>query len=97
MAKRSWLWTAGLLVTLLIVAVVVMMRRGQEHGAQESVTIGAVLPLTGSAAVWGQNARMGMDLAVSEINEAGGINGRPVRIPAPRQRGVCRSHSATES
>jgi len=30
--------------------------------------IGAVLPLTGSAAVWGLNAQRGMDLAVDELN-----------------------------
>ena len=30
--------------------------------------IGAVLPLTGSAAIWGQNARRGMDLALAELN-----------------------------
>ena len=42
--------------------------------------IGAVLPLTGSAAVWGQNAKMGMDLAASEINAKGGVNGHPISV-----------------
>jgi len=44
------------------------------------IEIGSVLPLTGSAAVWGQNAKMGMDLAASEISAKGGINGRPITI-----------------
>ena len=44
------------------------------------VQIGAVLPLTGSAAVWGQNAKMGMDLAAAEINTGGGVKGRLISI-----------------
>ncbi|KAA0222299.1 hypothetical protein EDS67_27215 [candidate division KSB1 bacterium] len=42
---------------------------------KEKIEIGAVLPLTGSAAVWGQNAKMGLDIALKEINESGGILG----------------------
>jgi branched-chain amino acid transport system substrate-binding protein len=45
---------------------------------EEAIKIGAVLPLTGSAAVWGQNARMGLEIALQEINQTGGINGTPV-------------------
>lgn len=44
-----------------------------------STQIGAVLPLTGSAAVWGQNAKMGMDLALKEINEKG-IKGKKLVV-----------------
>ena len=44
------------------------------------IKIGAVLPLTGSAAVWGENARMGLEFALDEVNESGGVNGIKVRI-----------------
>jgi branched-chain amino acid transport system substrate-binding protein len=44
------------------------------------IKIGAILPLTGGAAVYGQWARNGIDLATSEINAAGGIKGRKVVI-----------------
>lgn len=44
------------------------------------IQIGAVLPLTGSAAVWGQNAKRGMELALQEINANGGINGRKLAV-----------------
>lgn len=46
----------------------------------EQVKIGAVLPLTGSAAVWGQNAKMGIELALKEINSAGGARDRKVDV-----------------
>ncbi len=44
------------------------------------VKIGAVLSLTGFAAYYGENSKNGMDLAVDEINQAGGINGIPLQI-----------------
>jgi len=41
---------------------------------------GAVLPLTGTNAFYGEFARAGLELAIEDINNAGGINGRPVRM-----------------
>lgn len=46
----------------------------------EKIKIGAVLPLTGGAAKYGENAKMGIDLAVDEINAAGGINGKEIEV-----------------
>ena len=51
-----------------------------EEEKADSIKIGAALPLTGTGAVWGKNARNGMELARKEINEAGGINGRKLEI-----------------
>jgi len=45
-----------------------------------SITIGAVLALTGDAAHWGVPARDGAQLAVEEINAAGGIGGRKLAL-----------------
>jgi len=69
----------GSLVCLLVVWMSILGMSGC-HSTSSAVRIGAVLPLTGSAAVWGQNAKMGMDLAVQEINADGGINGRNVDV-----------------
>jgi branched-chain amino acid transport system substrate-binding protein len=54
-------------------------------GAQDGVTadtivIGAYGPLTGPAAYIGLGGRDGMALAVKEINDAGGIHGRKLRV-----------------
>lgn len=46
----------------------------------ETVTIGVVASFTGPGAVYGTNIRKGVELAVYEINENGGILGHPVRV-----------------
>lgn len=48
--------------------------------AAEPIKIGYVGALSGETAVWGQAGLNGMQLTAKEINEAGGILGRPVEI-----------------
>jgi len=42
----------------------------------ETIKIGGVAPLSGAVAVYGVECKNGIDLAVAEINAAGGINGQ---------------------
>lgn len=44
------------------------------------IKIGILLPLTGDAAVYGEPARNVMQLAVKEINAAGGVDGREIQL-----------------
>lgn len=44
------------------------------------IKIGAILPLTGDGAVYGIKEKEGIDLAVSEVNSTGGIQGQQVRV-----------------
>lgn len=55
-----------------------------EAGTAEGGTlkIGVIGPLTGAAASYGIAVQNGADLAVKEINEAGGINGMKVELKA---------------
>ena len=46
----------------------------------EEITFGATLGLTGAFSKYSTQARYGMQLAVEDINAAGGINGKPVRL-----------------
>lgn len=48
--------------------------------AADPIKIGAVLPFSGGVELYGQQAKLGLDLAAKEINAAGGILGRPVEI-----------------
>lgn len=48
--------------------------------AGEPIRIGAVLPFSGGVELYGQQAKLGLDLAVKDINAAGGILGRPVEV-----------------
>lgn len=51
-----------------------------EGSSGEEFVIGGIGPTTGSAATYGENVKNGAELAVKEINEAGGINGVPIRF-----------------
>lgn len=47
---------------------------------EEVFKIGAVLPMTGGAAVFGEKFQNAYSLAVEEINEAGGVNGIKLEV-----------------
>ena len=78
MAKR---WTRVLAVVLSIVALVLALA-GCQSAAPASgpkpIVIGGALGTTGAAAMYAQAMQRGVDVAVNEINAAGGIDGRPV-------------------
>jgi urea transport system substrate-binding protein len=46
----------------------------------EPIKVGAVLPFSGGVELYGRQAKLGLDLAASEINARGGILGRPVEL-----------------
>lgn len=52
----------------------------RESKEEEVIKIGAILPLTGEAAIAGISIQQGIEIAVEEINKAGGINGREIRV-----------------
>ncbi|MBU4184947.1 MAG: ABC transporter substrate-binding protein [Proteobacteria bacterium] len=45
-----------------------------------TIKIGRILPLTGPAASYGQSEKRGSDLAIEEINRAGGIQGAKLQV-----------------
>lgn len=44
------------------------------------IKMGALIPLTGFATGFGENQKIALDLAVDEINKAGGINGNTLKV-----------------
>lgn len=54
---------------------------------KEIIKIGAILPLTGDVASYGKFAQSGIDLAIQEINDSGGINGRKLDIEYQDDKG----------
>jgi branched-chain amino acid transport system substrate-binding protein/urea transport system substrate-binding protein len=48
--------------------------------AKAPVLVGAVQPFSGGLELFGNQAKLGLDLAVKEINEDGGILGHPVEL-----------------
>lgn len=48
--------------------------------AAEPIRFGALLPFSGGLELFGNQAKLGLDLALKEINDSGGILGRPVEL-----------------
>jgi branched-chain amino acid transport system substrate-binding protein len=57
---------------------------GGGSGTADTVTIGFTGPLSGGAALYGRNVLDGLEMAIADINESGGItvNGRKVTLAA---------------
>jgi branched-chain amino acid transport system substrate-binding protein len=68
------------LVGAIFVGMVLALGGTNVVSAQEPVVIGAINPLTGANATQGKDMMRGEQLALEEINAAGGVLGRPLKI-----------------
>ena len=78
-------WLAVAMVAAMTVSMAVgcgSKSEGEKSSGSDSevIKIGAIGPVTGAAAVYGQAVKNGAELAVEEINAAGGINGAQVEF-----------------
>ncbi|MGH7365378.1 MAG: ABC transporter substrate-binding protein [Candidatus Rokuibacteriota bacterium] len=48
--------------------------------AGPAVKLGAIYPITGKGAEWGEHSKIATEIALDEINRAGGIKGVPVEV-----------------
>ena len=53
---------------------------GDPEGPDEPIVLGALYPLTGPLAAFGVQQTNGLQIAVDFVNEAGGVNGRPIEL-----------------
>lgn len=77
---KKQIWIPILIIAVIIVGLVIFAPRSKNSAEKEVIKIGAILPLTGPAAWIGEQQREGIELAVKEINQNGGANGRPLQI-----------------
>lgn len=63
-----------------IAAASVLLFAGCSKQESDTIKIGGIFPLSGSVAVYGVTCRQAIDLAIEEINAAGGINGKMVEM-----------------
>lgn len=68
--KRSVVFTG------IVLAVAFSFTLGQPCAAADTVKVGIVLPLTGDQAKFGEIEKQSFDMALEEINAAGGVNGK---------------------
>lgn len=69
-----------LLLVVLVGILVIGIEKSRTKLSGEPIKIGAVLPLTGIAAIVGETEKKGIELAVEEINMNGGINGHELQV-----------------
>jgi len=65
---------------LLVALICCAWPTSTRSAAAEPIKIGAVLPFSGGVEVYGQQAKLGLELATAEINAHGGILGRPLEV-----------------
>ena len=59
-----------------LVAALALFAAGCSKSESDTIAIGGIFPLSGDVAVYGVECKKGIDLAIDEINEAGGVNGK---------------------
>ncbi|MDI9421308.1 MAG: ABC transporter substrate-binding protein [Bacillota bacterium] len=67
-------WFTGVLAGLLLLVLTLPVL------ADEALKVGLITPLTGSVSTFGISVRNAVVMGVEQINEAGGINGRPIEL-----------------
>ncbi|WP_221038928.1 ABC transporter substrate-binding protein [Gelria sp. Kuro-4] len=94
MGRKRWF---GLAAAVVAAAVVLAGCSGSKPAAEKEgasggseaavIKIGTVGPLSGNAATYGQSTKHGVEIAVDEVNKAGGISGTQVELVPEDSRG----------
>lgn len=74
-----------LIAVMIMLSVFFLVSCTKEKSTE--IKLGAVLPLTGDTASYGKNAQNGIDLAVDEINQSGGIGGKKIVVAYEDDKG----------
>ena len=67
-------------IALASLALTATLAHSQQGVSKDEITLGSIQDLSGPIAGFGKQARLGMMLAVDEINEQGGVNGRKLKL-----------------
>ncbi len=83
------------LVVIIIVIILGSLLINNKPASTEPIKFGFIAPLTGDAAIYGTDERNATALAVQEINNAGGVNGRKIEVLY--EDGKCNGKDAANS
>jgi branched-chain amino acid transport system substrate-binding protein len=78
--RRSLSLTATLIAAFIMTGALPLTSSSARAADADSIPIGLSTALTGNQAALGQHDRWGVELAISEINTAGGIQGRALKL-----------------
>ncbi len=79
--------TTKALVVLFVLILAGVMFTSCSKESSDSIKIGGIFPLSGPVAVYGTECRNGVEMAIAEINAAGGINGKMIELIAEDDEG----------
>ena len=80
MKRINYKSSAVLIIISILIASVMVFSIGCAKKEVKEVKIGTISPLTGAAASYGEKMTRAIDLAVQEVNDKGGINGKKVVV-----------------
>lgn len=72
--------SAVLTIISILIASLMIFSFGCVKKEEKEIKIGAILPLTGDFSSHGEDAKKGIDLALDEVNNKGGIGGKKVIV-----------------
>jgi len=67
-------------IAKIVVIAIVFLNSNWLKAEEPEIKIGAIYGLTGFANIWSAQAKRGIDMAVKEINEGGGVQGRKIKV-----------------
>lgn len=93
MKKISWLIIIVALICLVLIGFYTNI--GKEEQSNSPIKIGFIGSLTGDLQSWGEESRNSIEIAINEINNSNGVNGRKIEITY--EDGKCESPATTNA
>src|SRR5215468_3095136 len=84
-ARKSFIkcnegWARALAILLLVPLLVLVSGCPKGNADEQAITVGAYFSLSGQESTFGIDSREGIEMATEEVNAAGGVKGRKVRV-----------------
>lgn len=77
MDKSNRKWILCILGIIVVIAIGIAIQ--EKSSREKTIQIGVLFPLTGDAASYGEKGQKAIELAITEISSAGGIQGKQVK------------------
>ncbi len=90
-SKNGLIW--GIIIVVVIIIIAVVAKGGGSKN--DTIRVGIIAPLTGTASAYGIEGSNSVKLALDEINAAGGINGK--KIEYTLEDGKCDTKAALDA
>ena len=79
-AKQARFGRIAIIIAIVVAVAIALVTFFVLRGKEETITIGAILSLSGSGGDMGDETREGMLLAIEEVNSRGGVNGKKIEL-----------------